>query len=87
MKAQNQVHAYFKDDDPWLHTTHAGNVSFLWMRQEAAAQGLLCEPNFAWAPKDVDFGTRNSMSGWEIFEVLPMRYQVSFSGTGKHKRG
>ena len=58
------------------------------MRQEAAAHGLVFEPKeFAWDPKDVDFGTRNSMSsGWKIFEIVPIRHQVSFSGTGKHER-
>lgn len=87
MKVQNQMHASFKDDDPWLPTVHAGNVPFLWMREEAAAHGLVFESKeFTWDPEDIDFGTIETMTfGWKIAEIFPFRHQVSFSGTGKHK--
>lgn len=67
---------------------HAGSVPLLWMRREAAANGLVFKPEeFAWSPEDIDFGTRNTMtSWWRILEILPIRHQISFSGLGKHKR-
>ena len=69
------------------YTIQAGNVPLVWMRQEAAAKGLVFDPEeFAWDPQDVDFGTRNSMTfPWKMFELLPTRHQVSFTGAGRHK--
>ena len=66
---------------------HAGNVPLVWMRREAAANGLVFTPDgFAWNPEDVDLGREDSMSlAWRFFECLPFFHQVSFSGTGKHK--
>ena len=66
---------------------HSGNVTLQWMRHEAAAQGLIFKSGaIAWCPEDVDLGRKDSMNlVWKLFETLPFRHQVSFSGTGKHK--
>lgn len=32
------------EDDPEPYTIHAGDLPFLWMRQEAVAKGLVFEP-------------------------------------------
>ena len=87
-RSHDQMHAYSEDDDPVPYTVHAGNVPLVWMRQEAAAGGLVFDlEEFAWDPQDVDFGTRNWVAPvWNIFEVLPIRHQVSFTGTGRHGR-
>ena len=43
-----------EDED---YAFHAGNISLLWMRREAAAQGLVFKSEeMAWCPDDVDFG-------------------------------
>ncbi|KAF8552930.1 hypothetical protein OG21DRAFT_1325093 [Imleria badia] len=66
----------------------AGNVSLLWMRREAAANGLVLEPtDTVWVPDDLDFGIRDSMSAaWKAIEYMPIRHQVSFSGAGEDAR-
>lgn len=76
-----------EDDDSGSYTVHAGNVPLLWMRREAATNGLVFKPEeFTWDPEDVDLGRQDSMTGfWKFFEKLPIRHQVSFSGTGKHE--
>ena len=58
------------------------------MSREAAAQGLVSEPEvFGWGPDDVDLGRDDTMNlGYKILEFMPIRHQVSFSGTGKHER-
>ncbi|KAF8554224.1 hypothetical protein OG21DRAFT_1412956 [Imleria badia] len=76
----------------WFAGSHsdvwAGNVSLLWMRQEAAANGLVLEPtDIVWVPDDLDFGTSNSMSPiWRVIEYMPIKQQVSFSGAGENDR-
>lgn len=57
------------------------------MKQEAAASGLVFEPEvFAWVPRDVDFGRKDSLTFfWKVLEIFPVRHQVSFSGTGRHE--
>ena len=76
-----------EDDDLGPYAVHAGNVPLVWMQREAADKGLVFKSKgFTWGPEDVESRTRNTMSlGWKIFEILPVRHQVSFSGTGKHK--
>lgn len=75
-------------DDSGSYPVHAGNVPLLWMRREAAANGLVFKPEvFTWDSEDVDLGREDSMTvGWKFLEMLPIRHQVSFSGTGKHER-
>ena len=82
------MYAYSQDDDSMPYPVHAGNVPLVWMRQEAAAKGLVFNlEEFAWDPQDVDFRTRNSMGpAWSFLELLPIRHQVSFTGTGRHER-
>ena len=74
------------DDDP--DPVHAGNVPLLWMSQEAAAKGLVFKVEvFGWGPDDVDLGRADTMKSWSRFlEIMPIRHQVSFNGTGKHER-
>ena len=69
-------------------THQAGNVSLLWMHQEATANGLVLEPtDIVWGPDDLDFGTSNSMTrAWRAFEYMPIKHQVSFSGAGDSAR-
>jgi hypothetical protein len=52
---------------------HAGNVSLMWMRQEAAECGVLLKPtDMVWTPSDLDYGTSNSLSlGWKISSGSP----------------
>ena len=66
---------------------HAGNVPLLWMSREAAARGLVFKlEEFGWGPDDVDLGRVDRMKSWYKFlEFIPIRHQVSFSGTGKHE--
>ncbi|KAF8554222.1 hypothetical protein OG21DRAFT_1115500 [Imleria badia] len=66
----------------------AGNVSLLWMRREATANGLVLEPtDIVWVPDDLDFGTSSSMtSTWRAIEYMPIKHQVSFSGGGEDAR-
>ncbi|KAN0094937.1 Uncharacterized alpha/beta hydrolase domain (DUF2235) domain containing protein [Tylopilus felleus] len=72
------------DDEP--PPVHSGNVPLVWMRREAADKGLVFEPAaLTWGPDDVDLGRRDTMKWcWKLFEVVRVRHQVSFSGTGKH---
>ena len=74
------------DDD--AYPVHAGNVPLLWMSREAAAKGLVVKSEvFDWGPDDVNFGRNDSMDpGYKFLEIMPIRHQVSFSGTGKHER-
>ena len=74
------------DDDPCA--VHAGNVPLLWMSGEAAAKGLVFKPQgFGWGPDDVDLGRDDTMQPWsKLLEIMPIRHQVSFSGTGKYGR-
>ena len=67
---------------------NAGNVSLLWMRREAAANGLVLQPtDRVWVPGDLDFGVSDSMtSTWQVMEYVPITHQVSFSGAGDHSR-
>ena len=76
-----------EDDRAGPYAIHAGNVPLVWMRREAGDKGLVFKSKeFTWDPEDVEFGTRKMMSlGWKIFEIFPIRHQVSFSGAGKHK--
>ncbi|KAF8833623.1 hypothetical protein BDN67DRAFT_1054548 [Paxillus ammoniavirescens] len=69
-------------------SSHAGNVSLMWMRQEAAECGLILKPtDTIWTPTDLDFGTSNSMSlTWNFVEIWPIKHQVSWSGAGEHVR-
>ncbi|KAH7928799.1 hypothetical protein BV22DRAFT_182974 [Leucogyrophana mollusca] len=69
-------------------SSQAGNVSLLWMRQEASSSGLILKPtDIVWMPDDLDSGTSNSMSSaWKLVEILPIRHQVSFSGSGENAR-
>lgn len=62
----------------------AGNVSLLWMRWEAAANGLILKPtDIVWVSDDIDFGIINSMTHtWKFVKYLPIKHQVSFSGAG-----
>jgi hypothetical protein len=57
------------------------------MSREAAAKGLVFKPEgFGWGPDDVDLGRHDTMNfGYKLLEILPIRHQVSFSGTGKHE--
>ena len=66
---------------------HAGNVPLLWMRREAEAKGLVfTSERSAWHPEDVALGRRDAMNvAWKFCEILPIRHQISFSGTGKHE--
>ena len=66
----------------------AGNASLLWMRREAAANGLVLQPtDVVWVPDDLDFGTSDSMTRtWRVIEYLPIKHQVSFSGAGEDAR-
>ncbi|KAF8833616.1 hypothetical protein BDN67DRAFT_985910, partial [Paxillus ammoniavirescens] len=59
---------------------HAGNVSLMWMRHEAAECGLLLKPtDIVWTPVDLDYGTSNSLSlRWKILELFPVKHQVSW---------
>ena len=86
-RLHDQMHAYSEDDNAVPYTVHAGNVPLVWMRQEAAAKGLVFDlGEFSWDPQDVDFGTRDSMTlTWKIIELFPTRHQVSFTGTGRHE--
>ncbi|KAF8134258.1 hypothetical protein EV363DRAFT_1160909 [Boletus edulis] len=70
--------------DVWFR--NAGHVSLLWMRREAAANGLVLKStDIVWLPDDLDSGVRNSMTPmWRALEYLPIRHQVSFSGSGEH---
>lgn len=79
---------FIGDDDPGPYTVHAGNVPLLWMREEAAAHGLVFDAKeFTWDPEDVDFGTSNLVTrGRSIVETLLFRRRVLFGGTGKHGR-
>ena len=74
-----------EDED---YAFHAGNISLLWMRRQAAAQGLVFRSEeIVWCPDDVDFGREDTMNPWwKTLEFLPIRHQVSFGGTGKHAR-
>ncbi|KAF9227032.1 hypothetical protein BS17DRAFT_442811 [Gyrodon lividus] len=67
---------------------HAGNVSLMWMRQEAAESGLVLKPtDIIWTPADLDSGRSNSMSvGWSVLELFPIKHQVSWSGPGENVR-
>ena len=58
------------------------------MRREAAAIGLILKPtDIVWVPDDLDFGTINSMTRiWRAVEYLPIKHQVSFSGSGNDAR-
>ena len=57
------------------------------MTREAAAKGLVFDSEgFSWWPEDVDLGRKDTMGWYWIFEVLRIRHQVSFSGTGKHEQ-
>ncbi|KAI9569164.1 hypothetical protein HD554DRAFT_619999 [Boletus coccyginus] len=82
------VAAEVLDPPEKLVPVHAGNVPLLWMRREAEAEGLVFESErFAWHPEDVDLGRKDTMNhAWKFFEILPIRHQISFSGTGKHQR-
>ena len=73
-------------DDPY--PVHAGNVPLLWMSREAAANGLdVKSEGFGWGPDDVDLGRHDTMNfGYKLLEIMPIRHQVSFNGTGEHKR-
>ncbi|KIJ11751.1 hypothetical protein PAXINDRAFT_118692 [Paxillus involutus ATCC 200175] len=64
---------------------HAGNVSLMWMRHEAAECGVLLKPtDMVWTPSDLEYGTTNSLSlGWKILEWLPVKHQVSWCGPGE----
>ncbi|KAN0091571.1 Uncharacterized alpha/beta hydrolase domain (DUF2235) domain containing protein [Tylopilus felleus] len=66
----------------------SGNVSLLWMRREAAANGLALQPtDIVWVPDDLDFGIKNSMTPiWRAIEYMPIKHQVSFSGSGEDGR-
>ncbi|KAF8552015.1 hypothetical protein OG21DRAFT_1444214 [Imleria badia] len=66
----------------------AGNVSLLWMRREATANGLVLEPtDIVWVPDDLDFGISNSMTrAWLVIEYLPIKHRVCFSGAGEDDR-
>lgn len=69
---------------------NAGNVSLLWMRREAAANGLVLEPaDVAWVPDDIDFGISDSMNVlWRTVEYIPIKHQVSSKdGTGEETTG
>ena len=57
------------------------------MSREAAAKGLGFNPEgFGWGPDDVDLGRHDTMKFWyKLLEIVPIRHQVSFSGTGKHQ--
>ncbi|KAF8445042.1 hypothetical protein L210DRAFT_1028793 [Boletus edulis BED1] len=72
--------------DMWFR--NAGHVSLLWMRREATANGLVLKPaDVVWLPDDLDSGVTNSMTSiWRPFEYLPIKHQVSFSGTGEDAR-
>ncbi|KAF8834336.1 hypothetical protein BDN67DRAFT_915156 [Paxillus ammoniavirescens] len=67
---------------------HAGNVSLMWMRHEAARCGLILKPtDIVWTPADLHYGTSNSMSLiWKLVEYLPIKHQVSWCGDGEHIR-
>ena len=58
------------------------------MSREAAANGLIVKSKgFNWGPDDVDLGRLDTMKfGYKLLEIMPIRHQVSFSGTGKHER-
>ena len=88
MTIHDRANAHIEDNDPGPYNAHAGNAPFLWMRQEAAIHDLkLGQREFTWDPKDIDFGQISSMTPvWKMAEMLPIRHQVSFSGTGKHER-
>ena len=66
---------------------HAGNISLLWMRREAAANGLVLKPtDVTWVPDDIDFGITDSMTAlWRILEYVPFTYQGD--GTGEDTLG
>ncbi|KAH7889111.1 hypothetical protein F5I97DRAFT_1804244, partial [Phlebopus sp. FC_14] len=66
----------------------AGNVSLLWMREEAVGKGLRLKPtDVVWMPDDLDFGTSNSMSRvWKFVEWFPIKHQVSYTGAGESAR-
>ncbi|KAF8134268.1 hypothetical protein EV363DRAFT_1160695 [Boletus edulis] len=70
--------------DVWFR--NAGHVSLLWMRREAAANGLvLNSTDIVWLPDDLDSGISTSMTRiWRPVEYLPIKHQVSFSGAGEH---
>ena len=45
------------------YAAHAGNTPFLWMRREAAANGLVFKSEeMAWCPDDVGFGREDTVS-------------------------
>ena len=58
------------------------------MRREAAANGLALQPtDIVWVPDDLDFGIKNSMTPiWRAIEYMPIKHQVSFSGSGEDGR-
>ncbi|KAG9309081.1 hypothetical protein JVU11DRAFT_10963 [Chiua virens] len=69
-------------------SSHAGKVSLMWMHREASASGLILKPeDIFWTDDDLDYGTTSSMSLlWKLVEFLPLRHQVSFSGSGENAR-
>ncbi|KIJ60018.1 hypothetical protein HYDPIDRAFT_190199 [Hydnomerulius pinastri MD-312] len=58
------------------------------MRQEASSSGLILKPtDLVWMPDDLDFGTSDSMSiPWRLVEIIPIKHQVTFSGSGENAR-
>lgn len=63
----------------------------MWMRREASTNGLILKPGHIlwtlWTDEDIDLGTTDSMTLlWKLVEFLPIRYEVSFSGSGENDR-
>jgi hypothetical protein len=58
------------------------------MSREAAANGLVVRSEgFGWGPDDVDLGRDHTVdTAYNILEFVPIRQQVTFSGTGEHER-
>ena len=58
------------------------------MRREATASGLVLHPtDVVWVPDDLDSGISPSMNfWWKIVEYMPIKHQVSFSGSGENDR-
>lgn len=63
----------------------------MWMRREVSRSGLVLKPKdilwTLWTDEDIDLGTTDSMTLlWKLVEFLPIRHEVSFSGSGDNAR-
>ncbi|KIJ09529.1 hypothetical protein PAXINDRAFT_87344 [Paxillus involutus ATCC 200175] len=84
-KTSDVKEVWFAGSHSDVYSFHAGNVSLMWMRHEAAESGLILKPtDMVWTPADLESGTSKSMSlAWKILELLPIKHQVSWCGPGE----